>query len=577
MKLSPRRITVGIISAALAATTLSIPSLSFAAPAGSPTVRLIVGYKSGADTTSAKRTLSANGAEAGAESALSALGAEAVKVPAGRSLATMAALRMNPSVDFVEVDHVRKASDLVPNDPEFKTGHQPELNEVRMPAAWGRTTGSAVKIAVVDTGVSAVNDLSGAVLGGWDFVNGDNRPDDDVGHGTAVASLIAARGNNGTGMAGGCWQCKIIPVKVLDSEGSGYDSDVAAGIVWAVNAGASVINLSLGGPDPSSVLLNATKWATLKNVLLVAAAGNENTSKRSYPAAYPDVLSVGATQTGTLNRARYSNYNSSTDHWVDVVAPGYVTVMTDDGTYRHGWEGTSFSSPIVAGIAGLVKTVHPNYTGWSLQHAITASAHKVYWTNYGKVDANAALAIGTDGSAPYIKSISPGQWGKVHGISGITVGGAGDGWSGVRAVELLVDGKWTNYDAAAPYQLYFNTTGRNGTIKLTVKVSDKAGNSQSYNRLVWADNVAPVVKITKAPANNAKISGTVTIYTAASDKYGISRLQLLINGKAVQTHQNPANPFKFVASKYPKNITIQVRAYDAAGNVSYTGKLSYHR
>ena len=579
MKFTPRRITVGIISAALAATTLYVPNPVFAAATGDSAVRLIIGYRSGAETATARHTLSAMGAKGGAEQALAALGAQAVKVPADRSAATIAALRRNPSVAFVETDNIRTTSDVAPNDPVYAGGHQPEMKEVTAPAAWSRTTGSAaVKIAVVDTGVNAVGDLSGAVLGGHDFVNGDNHPDDDAGHGTAVASLIAARGNNATGMAGVCWQCKIIPVKVMDSNGRGYDSDIAKGIVYAVNAGASVINLSLGGADNSAVLNNATKYATLKNVLVVAAAGNENTAKRSYPAAYADVLSVGATRTGTNSRASFSNYNSSTDRWVDVAAPGIVSSMTDDGVYRAGLEGTSFSSPIVAGIAGLVKTLHPRYTGWSLQHSIVATARPIGgWTTYGKVDAARALNVGTDTTLPSIKSVSPGQWVKVRGVVTVNVGGVTDGWSGVRAIDLYADGVWKSYDATAPFQPKYNSAGRNGTVKLGVRVTDKAGNARWYYRYVTADNVAPSVKITKAPKNKAKIKGTVKIYTNASDKYGVKKIQLLINGKVVSTHQTTKYPFSFKASKYPKKTKIQVRAYDVAGNVKTTKTLSYHR
>jgi thermitase len=584
MKLSPRRVTVGIISAALAATTLYAPSPAFAAPTGNAAVRLIVGYKDGADTAAAHRTLSANGAEAnGAGEALAALGAQAFKVPANRSLATMAALRMNPAVDYVEVDHVRQATAVNPNDPEYTAGRQPELKEVNLPAAWGQTTGSAVKIAVVDTGVNAVKDLSGAVLGGHDFVNNDNYPDDDYGHGTEVSSLIAARSNDGTGMASVCWQCKILPVKVLDYRGRGYDSDVAKGIVWAVNHGASVINLSLGGPDNSTVLNNATKYATLKNVLIVAAAGNEHSSKRSYPAAYTDVLAVGATTTGTNGRASFSNYNSSTDKWVDVAAPGIVTAMSDDGVYHNGVrqarvQGTSFSSPIVAGIAGLVKTLNPRFTGWSVGHAILATARPIGgWTTFGKVDANRALHVGTDVTLPYISNVSPAQWTKVHGVITVGVSGVKDGWSGVRAVDLYADGVWKSFDFTAPYQLRYDSRGRNGTVKLGIRVTDKAGNTRLYYRYVTADNIAPSIKITKAPKNKAKIKGTVKIYTASSDKYGVKRVQLLINGKVVSTHANSKTPFSFKASKYPKKTTIQVRAYDVAGNVKYTGKLYYHR
>jgi archaellum component FlaF (FlaF/FlaG flagellin family) len=111
-----------------------------------------------------------------------------------------------------------------------------------------------------------------------------------------------------------------------------------------------------------------------------------------------------------------------------------------------------------------------------------------------------------------------------------------------------------------------------------MRLYDKAGNLTVIGRWVIADNTAPAVRITKAPANKSKIKGTVKIYYTGSDKYGISRYQLLVNGKAVQTHQTTANPFTFVASKYPKtNIKVQVRAYDLAGNVRTTSTLVYHR
>ncbi|MGX6602764.1 S8 family serine peptidase [Micromonosporaceae bacterium Da 78-11] len=579
MKLTPRRITVGLISAALAASTSYVPSPALAAGGSSnPAVRLIVGYKDGADQAAARRTISSMGAEASAEQTLAALGAQAIRVPAARSTAMIAALRMDPNVAYVEVDQIRKKSDLTPNDPVYTGNHQPELQEVNLPAAWERTTGSAVKIAVVDTGVNAVGDLSGAVLRGHDFVNNDNYPDDDEGHGTIVASLIAARGNNNEGMAGVCWSCQILPVKVLNSKGSGYDSAIAKGIVWAVNSGVSVINLSLGGAGSSTVLANAIRYATLKNVLVVAAAGNEHTSKRSYPAAYGDVLAVGATTTGSDSRASFSNYNSSSDRWVDVAAPGIVSAMTDDGVYRAGLQGTSFSSPIVAGIAGLVKTQHPGYTGWSLQRSIVASARPIGgWTTYGKVDANKAINGSTETGAPYATGISPGQWAKVHGIVTVTVGGVGDSGSGVRAVDLYADGVWKSYDGAAPYQPRYDTRGRSGTVRLTLRVTDKAGNAKSYDRYIWVDNVAPSIKVSKAPKNKAKIKGTVKVYVKASDKSGINRIQLLINGKVVSTHKTAKYPFTFKASKYPKKTTIQVRAYDNAGNAKVTPKLYYHR
>nr|BFE76557.1 hypothetical protein GCM10020092_098580 [Actinoplanes digitatis] len=111
-----------------------------------------------------------------------------------------------------------------------------------------------------------------AVLPGYNYVDNNTKAADDNGHGTMVASLIAARGDDAAGMAGACWGCSILPVKVLDSEGGGWDSDIAKGIVWATNNGAKIINMSLGGEDYAQVLADAVAYANLKGVLVVAAA-----------------------------------------------------------------------------------------------------------------------------------------------------------------------------------------------------------------------------------------------------------------------------------------------------------------
>ena len=124
----------------------------------------------------------------------------------------------------------------------------------------------------------------------------------------------------------------------------------------------------------------------------------------------------------------------------------------------------------------------------------------------------------------------------------------------------------------------WNSAGRNGPVKLSFRIYDKAGNLLWLDRWTTVDNTPPAVKITKAPKNKSKIKGTVKVYYTGSDKYGISRYQLLVNGKVVQTHTTTTSPFTFVASKYPKtNIKVQVRAYDVAGNSRTTSTLVYHR
>lgn len=592
MKHLSRRVAVSALSAAVVATMAGISTSAFAGetPAAAP-VRLVVGMKLGADTAVPMRTVSSMGARstdvAGpAQQAMSALRAQTMEVSAARSSKVIAALKSDPNVAYVEVDHVRKATDLSPDDPVYTGGYQPEVDQVRLPAAWGTTTGStAVKIAVLDTGVSKVGDLAGAVLGGYNYVSNNGVTADDFGHGTMVASLIAARGNNAEGMAGGCWQCGIIPVKVLDQNGNGYDSTIAKGIVYATNVGAKIINLSLGGPQWSQVLSDAVAYANVKGVLVVAAAGNNGlTSQKTtkqYPAALADVVAVGATAEGSDARADFSSYNAPGATWVDMAAPGVITVMDRFGNYHTGAAGTSFSAPMVAGAAGLIKTVHPEYTGWSMQRALLVSARPINtdgWSKYGMLDAAKALTITSDATPPTITGVSsPGEGWRVHGTITVTPTGIGDNWSGVRNVDLFANGVYKAQDRTSPYSFTYNTAGLNGTVKLQLRVYDKAGNRTTFDRTIIADNILPTVKITSAPANNAKVSGTVKIAASASDANGIRRVEMLINGTVKQTDTTSPYNFWFTASQQPNPMKVQVRAVDNAGNVRYDTARTYTR
>ncbi|MEV4346055.1 S8 family serine peptidase [Actinoplanes sp. NPDC049596] len=597
MKLTKRRVAVGSISTAVVLAMTSVTTWALAdtkpsTPQSTSPVRLIVGYKDGANRTAAANTLSAAGANkldaATDAKALEELHAAAVQVPGARSAATIAALRSDPNVAYVEVDQQRKAS-LVPNDEAYRQGEQPEIDEVRAPQAWDSTTGgsSPIKIAVVDTGVNGVGDLSGAVLGGYDFVNKDTSPADDAGHGTAVAALIAARGNNTNGMAGLCWTCRIIPVKVLDSQGSGWDSDVAAGITYAVKQGAKIINLSLGGPGASKVLSDAVAYANTAGVLVVAAAGNKSyptdpLTTKSYPAAYTDVVAVAATAQRSTTLASYSYRNKSGDGWVDLAAPGTVTSMDRFGNYETGLNGTSFAAPIVSGIAGLIKAKNPNFTGWSLMQALQRSAAKHPLpakgvVNYGKIDAKDALTFATDTTAASLSTISPPQNALVRGTTTITPVGIGDNWSGIRNVNLYVNGVAKGVATKAPFGVPWATNAYNGATKVELRIWDKAGNQRIVSgRVLIVDNVKPVVKITSAPKSGSKISGNITVKFAVSDNRGVKVTQLLINGKVSQ-QRSTTTPFTIKATSVPNNGSVQLRTYDKAGNVQLSAKYTYKR
>src|SRR6267142_1623630 len=218
--------------------------------------------------------------------------------------------------------------------------------------------GANTIVAVLDSGITAAHpEFAGRILPGYDFVFNDNDPADDFGHGTAVAGTIVAAGNNGLGVAGVAYGCTVLPVKVMDAWGSASHSTIAQGIEYAVQHGARIINLSLGGDWPSSTLQNAINYAWSNNVVVVAAAGNNGSTVPQYPAACEHVLAVSAT-TPDDSRASFSTYGN----FVTLSAPG-VSVWTTqrDLANPYGpWSGTSFSSPIVAGVAALVTSVNPS-------------------------------------------------------------------------------------------------------------------------------------------------------------------------------------------------------------------------
>ncbi|MGA9714726.1 MAG: S8 family peptidase [Aeromicrobium sp.] len=237
------------------------------------------------------------------------------------------------------------------------------LTRFQAETAWKTSTGSGVVVAVIDTGVRAAHpDLKGQILKGYDFVEPGTSAEDSNGHGTHVAGIIAAIADNRRGVAGLARRAKILPVRVLDSSGSGDTAAVARGIVWAVDHGAKVINLSLGSMWSDSAGRAAVEYAQSKNVVVVAAAGNDGCglllgSPTSYPAAYPGVIGVGAIDSNG-STASYSSCGS----WVDVVAPGTKVVSTmieapDRGlgcpkTYCY-LSGTSMATPYTAAAAAL--------------------------------------------------------------------------------------------------------------------------------------------------------------------------------------------------------------------------------
>ncbi|MGR6316796.1 S8 family serine peptidase [Micromonospora soli] len=314
----------------------------------------------------------------------------------GSAVDLMRSLRKDPAVAGVSLDYKRKAT-VAPNDPAYTYGDQNYLNTVRLPQAWDRTKGSTSQvIAVVDTGVDVTHpDLTGRTVTGYNVLSPGAAPADDNGHGTMVAGIAAANTGNGIGVAGAAWTARVMPVKVLDAEGSGYDSDIAAGVIWAADHGAKIINMSLGGPGDDSALHDAIKYATGKGVVVVVAAGNDGDGRAQYPAAYSEVIAVAATDAA----GKLTDFSSYGD-WIDIAAPGAGIVSTGPGGDYYIGDGTSFSAPIVSGTAALVRTLYPSLTpaqvlSWLRKNARDAGPRGIDpYYGYGVLDAYASVGGG---------------------------------------------------------------------------------------------------------------------------------------------------------------------------------------
>lgn len=348
-----------------------------------------------------------------------------------------------PGVDYAEPNH-RVQAQLVPNDPFF-AAQRWYYNLTEASQAWDVETGkSSVIVAVLDSGVDVSHpdlrdriwhnsgegvpngiddDANGCVddVHGCNFLEPEeaapscgfqppspsNQVADDSGHGTFVAGIIAATGNNGTGVTGGAPGVTLLPVKVLDCTGAGTTADAAAGILYAVRNDAQVINLSFGGDQSSRTLLEAIVTATETfGAVVVAASGNQGSQGVTFPARYRQVIAVGASGRNSPDaRAPFSNWGPE----VDVAAPGADLVSTVPQALCDGrWvcpggqpysvaSGTSFAAAQVAALAALIRSHSPALTTNEIQFVIRAAAYPLPdggtpgWSGAGRIRMRRAL------------------------------------------------------------------------------------------------------------------------------------------------------------------------------------------
>jgi len=281
---------------------------------------------------------------------------------------------------------------FTPNDPYWSYQWGPRIIEADY--AWDTTIGDpSVLVAIIDTGIDWNHPdlVANYVPLGYDWVNDDNDPMDDHGHGTHCAGIIAATINNSLGIAG-LAQVRIMAEKAFNSGGWGTDDDIANAIAHAVDQGADILSNSWGSDYPSTLIYEAIQYAYNHGVLVIAAAGNLATSQKHYPAAYDEVIAVTATDSYD-NPASFTNFGE----WVELAAPGvdiYSTVWDDSYTYMSG---TSMATPHVAGVAALILSQYPNMTRDQLRIQLRYTADDLGspgfddYYGYGRINAQKAV------------------------------------------------------------------------------------------------------------------------------------------------------------------------------------------
>lgn len=577
-----------LTAACFAIIAICLNSVVEAAPPAKNEVQLLVKPKVSMQEAALHALVSAQGGRE--QNRLAALDVRVIRVPAHASAKLMTALRRHKDIEYAEPDHLAKAV-LSANDPNYTGGGQWSLAKIEAPAAWDTTVGaSSVIVAVIDSGVSASHpDLSGKVLPGYDFFNGDADATDDNGHGTAVAGITAAATNNAIGMAGVSWNSMILPVKALGADGSGSYSAMANGITWATDKGARIINLSLGGTSSSRALQDAVNYAWRRNVILVAAAGNNGNSTLFYPAACNNVVAVSATDSADM-RPTWSNFGS----YVDVSAPG-VGILTLSGASSYAnWNGTSFSSPVASGVVALMTAANPSLSNVGVVDAllknsddIGSAGYDVYYGN-GRVNARRAVAavanvVPSDSTPPSVAFSSPANGAVVAGTVNVSVSSADN--VGVTKVELYIGGILYGQSNTATATFSWDTTSYlDGSQTLEARAYDAANNVASRTITVnlknasVADTIAPLAAIT-SPSNDTKLKGKIVkVNVTASDNVGVTKVELYIDGRLFGTSASATTSFSWNIGRVTAGAhTLQVYAFDAAGNIGSSNPVTVYK
>ena len=538
--------------------------------------RILVRPKAGLNNTELDKILSQHGGRSVRH--MRQLNVHIVELPAQASeMGVLKALRSNPHIKFAEPDVVADPA-LFVNDPYFNG--QWHLPKITAPAAWDMRTGAGVTIAILDSGVDASHpDLAGQLVPGWNTFDNNDNTADVAGHGTLVAGTAGAAGNNSVGVTGVSFGAKIMPIRVTDTAGYGYYSTLADGIVWAADNGARVVNMSFLGTSASSTILSAAQYMRSKGGVVVASAGNTGILESYAPTDYMTLVS--ATDANN-NLTSFSSYGA----YVDLAAPGTGIQTTVRGGSYASAAGTSFSSPIVAGVYALMISANPSLGAAQLDNAMFSTALDLFTAGkddkagWGLVNANAAVskaiqATASDSTPPVVSIGSPTGGTKLNGLASVSVT-ATDNIS-IARTELYLNGTLHATENVAPYAFTLDTTKLpDGNATLIAKAFDTAGNAGTSASVVVTianDTIAPVVTL-QNPVSGSTVSGTVNVSATATDNQKVASMRLSIDGREVALSYGPSLTYAWNAGSTTKRgkrtatiaHTLTIVASDPAGN-----------
>ncbi|HOC37767.1 MAG TPA: S8 family serine peptidase [Thermodesulfobacteriota bacterium] len=561
--------------------TFMILFIASAADASGPALtyvpgELLIQPKAGISGAKIREVLqSQNATEAGE---INAIKVKRIRVPRHLLKKVRTALAKHPHFSFAEYNYIARPT-FVPNDYSYPS--QWHLPKISAPAAWDLSTGSPeVPIAIIDSGIDPTHpDLAGKIIPGYNCISENTDTHDVYGHGTSVAGTAAAIVNNVEGVAGVAGDAAIMPLVVVNSSGFASYYDIAQAITYAADSNVQIMNISIGGSGSSSTLQNAVNYAWNKGAVIFASAANDATSAPYYPAACQNVVAVSAT-TSTDTLASFSNFGT----WIDIAAPGCSIFTTANGGSYCSKSGTSFSSPIAAGVAALLLAANPFLTNSQIVGIMTQSTDDLGAPGfdpsfgYGRVNASKAVVAAinavpdTDTMGPEVTIIAPQQGATVSDT--ITVQVDALDTVAVASVELYIDGTIIASDNAAPYDFLLNTKNyQDGSHSLYAKATDSSGNqSQSDTITIYVSNSIPDTQgpfvTIKQPANGSTVSNKTKITVSGTDNVGIKKIELFIDGKlktstSASTLNYNWNTQKEIAGAH----TIATKAYDAAGNM----------